>query len=306
MLGCRVPSPAVYGAAGWLDEGAGASTAVASSGAQAAVVASCPPGHSEGAGGPDAERQGRAVYSVVESRVPLRTVRRAGWMRPPRRPAAGLAALQLDVPEWPPRRLAAELATRGVEAIARPNDTYGGGEGERAAYGPPPRRWCNEILKSVRAFRPSQIYAGNLYLENHLISSLKEYFKQNKTLEYSYLGSSRLLRSYIRPNRGTRPTCTFNFKLKKTHRTPPRRSLFHQPPHRSAAEITGGVETIVRPSDPKRGVGKSTPYMGRRRVVPPLSWRLCRLTFGGDHRMVPAAEVATRETRVGPLLVDDL
>jgi hypothetical protein len=42
-----------------------------------------------------------------------------------------------------------------------------------------------------------------LYLENHLISSLKEYFKQKKeTLENGYLGSSRLLRSYIRPNRG--------------------------------------------------------------------------------------------------------
>ena len=57
--------------------------------------------------------------------------------------------------------------------------------------------WCNEVLKSVRAFRPSQIYAGNLYLDNHLISSLKEYFKQKKTLENSYLGSSRLLRSYF-------------------------------------------------------------------------------------------------------------
>ncbi len=72
-------------------------------------------------------------------------------------------------------------------------------------------RWCNEVLKSVRAFRPSQIYAGNSYLENHLNSSLNEYFKQKKTLENSYLGSSRLIRSYIRPNRGTGPTCTFNF-----------------------------------------------------------------------------------------------
>ncbi len=44
-------------------------------------------------------------------------------------------------------------------------------------------RWCNEVLKSVRAFRPSQIYAGNLYLENRLISSLKESLKQKKTLE---------------------------------------------------------------------------------------------------------------------------
>ena len=64
-------------------------------------------------------------------------------------------------------------------------------------------RWCNEVLKSVCAFRPSQFMPGILYLENHLISSLNDYCKRKETPEKCYLESSRLAGPHFRPNRGT-------------------------------------------------------------------------------------------------------
>ncbi len=54
-------------------------------------------------------------------------------------------------------------------------------------------RWFNQVPESVRGFRPSQFMQGILYLENRLISGLKDYCKRKETPENDYLDSYRLV-----------------------------------------------------------------------------------------------------------------
>ncbi len=82
MIRSRVPSPAAHGLASWLDEGAGASTAVAGSERPSAVVDGwlrrTQRGRRRGLRGEaDAERRELEAYSVAKFRAQLRTARRA-------------------------------------------------------------------------------------------------------------------------------------------------------------------------------------------------------------------------------------
>jgi hypothetical protein len=57
----------------------------------------------------------------------------------------------------------------------------------------PSRQVVGTAPKLCPAFSPKSIVSGILYLESHLISSLKDYCKQRETPENGYLDSSRLV-----------------------------------------------------------------------------------------------------------------
>ncbi len=87
MIRSRVPSPAAHGRASWLDEGAGASTAVAGSERQSEVfdgwLRRTQRGAAVGAGEANAERRELEAYSVVGFCAQPGGLSRAGWMRAP-------------------------------------------------------------------------------------------------------------------------------------------------------------------------------------------------------------------------------
>jgi hypothetical protein len=66
-------------------------------------------------------------------------------------------------------------------------------------------------------FSSESIYAGILYLENHLISSLNDYCKRKETPQNGKLESSRLEWLLFRPSRISGPHLHSNLKLMSLH-----------------------------------------------------------------------------------------